>query len=143
MNIENSAQNAVIQFKGYRVTEMGFHCDAGYEFPNGEIPYSFGFAKECTQLSDNEIQENIGIHLFYAEEGGQNYDNSPFRLSVEIAGRFASASPWQPEWEQNAMAILFPYLRSIVTTISCNTGREPIILPTLNIVSLFDTQNET
>lgn len=134
MKEENAA---VIQFKGYRVTEMSFLCSADYEFPEGEISYSFHFSKTFLPLSDTEIQENIGINLFYP--GSETtMENAPYRLNVEIAGRFSSTSPWQPEWEQNAMAILFPYLRSLVSLITSNSGREPVILPTINISSLFE-----
>ena len=39
--------------------------------------------------------------------------------------------------EVNGTAILFPYLRSIITTITSSMGIQPIILPTMNIVKMI------
>lgn len=127
---------AVIQFAGYRVVNIQYNCTPAFEFPKGEISYKFNFSKLCVPLSEREIQENVVVNVFYGEE--DNFENAPYRLTVEIAGRFICESDWQPQWEANVLAILFPYLRAIVSNITSNSGREPIILPTMNIASLFE-----
>ena len=40
------------------------------------------------------------------------------------------------------LAILFPYLRSIVSTVTGLTGREPIIIPTINIANAFGNERD-
>ena len=45
---------------------------------------------------------------------------------------------WEAKWETNAIAIMFPYLRSMVSMITSSSGREPIILPTMNVAKLFE-----
>lgn len=37
----------------------------------------------------------------------------------------------------NAVAILFPYLRSVISNLTINCGVQPVILPTLNISEYF------
>lgn len=38
----------------------------------------------------------------------------------------------------NSIAILFPYIRSMVSTVTLQANVQPLILPTLNLVSLKD-----
>lgn len=40
----------------------------------------------------------------------------------------------------NATAILFPYLRNLVSTVTLNGNVPPYILPVMNIVELFKKQ---
>ena len=131
----NDGNAAIIQFIGYRVTNIIYNCNPSFEFPQGEVAYKFNFNKQLVELSENEVQENIQINVFYSET--DNFEAAPFRLSVEIAGRFRCENKWNPKLEQNVLAIMFPYLRSLVSVITSNSGRDPIILPTLNIASLF------
>lgn len=127
---------AVIQFIGYRVTNILYNCDPSFELPQGEVPYKFNFSKSLAILSETEVQENVCANVFYCTT--DNIEEAPFRITVEIAGRFRCNNEWKPELEPNVLAIMFPYLRSIISTITCNSGREPIILPTINIASLFE-----
>ena len=127
---------AVIQFIGYRVTNILYNCDPSFELPQGEVRYKFSFSKSLAILSETEVQENVCANVFYCTT--DNIEEAPFRITVEIAGRFGCNNEWKPELEPNVLAIMFPYLRSIISTITCNSGREPIILPTINIASLFE-----
>lgn len=130
-----SENNSVIQFLGYRVTEIAYICAPDFEFPKENVAYKFNFSKSLVSLSDNEIQEILKINVFYAEN--DDFESAPYKLSIEMAGRFSSASEWQPQWESNALAIMFPYLRTLVSMLTSSSGREPIILPTVNIISMF------
>ena len=132
----NKKGTAVIQFVGYRVTDISYSCNAAFEFPRGEIAYKFNFSKSAILISEKEMQENVRVNVFFSDD--DNMDNAPYKLSVEIAGKFVCDSEWQPHWETNALAILFPYLRNLVSMVTCNSGREPFILPTVNIASMFE-----
>jgi len=44
--------------------------------------------------------------------------------------------------EKNAVAILFPYLRSQITLLTSQPAMSPIILPTININTLFEHNND-
>lgn len=127
---------AVIQFIGYRVMNILYKCDPSFELPQGEVQYKYNFSKSLAILSETEVQENVCANVFYSTT--DNIEEAPFRITVEIAGRFRCNNEWKPELERNVLAIMFPYLRSIISTITCNSGREPIILPTINIASLFE-----
>ncbi|EXZ22215.1 pretranslocase subunit SecB family protein, partial [Bacteroides fragilis str. S13 L11] len=42
----------------------------------------------------------------------------------------------------NSIAILFPYVRAFVSTLTLQANIKPILLPTLNLSSLQDTLRE-
>lgn len=44
--------------------------------------------------------------------------------------------------EINGTAILFPYLRSFITTLTSNAGIPPLVLPTLNIQKIIEEKNK-
>ena len=56
---------AVIQFIGYRVTNILYNCDPSFELPQGEVPYKFNFSKSLAILSETEVQENVCANVFY------------------------------------------------------------------------------
>lgn len=136
----NEKNIAVMQFLGYRVIDIHFSCDSAFEFPEGDVSYKFNFSKSHILLSENDFQENLKVNIFYSED--ESIDTAPYKLSVEIAGRFVCREEWQLKWEKNAIAIIFPYLRSIVSMITSTSGREPVILPTINVASLFENNNK-
>ncbi|OHE40944.1 MAG: hypothetical protein A2Y16_03180 [Tenericutes bacterium GWF2_57_13] len=67
----------------------------------------------------------------------------PFSLDVAVEGSFGMKE-WQTNEssrmiiENNATAILFPYLRSLVTGITAGANIPPYILPVMNIVAYFE-----
>lgn len=134
----NEITAPVIQFLGYRVTNISYHCDPDTELNIGDTKYKFNFSKSNILLSDSEIQEDLCIYIFHGEDS--DFSSSRYQLSVGMSGRFQCSGMWQSKWEANALAILFPYLRSLVSIITSNSGREPLILPTVNLASLFDEQ---
>ncbi len=87
-------------------------------------------------LSSNDFQENLEVNVFYSQDG--DIANATYKLTVEIAGRFVCNGEWEAKWETNAIAIMFPYLRSMVSMITSSSSREPIILPTMNVAKLFE-----
>jgi len=45
-------------------------------------------------------------------------------------------------FEKNAMAILFPYIRNIITNITSMSGFPPLIIPTLNINKFYENKGD-
>ena len=132
----NQKDAPVIKFMGYRVSDIQYHCSPEFEFPEDHGAYRFNFSKRNTTRTETEIQEDVRVCVYWDE--GVPFEESQFQLAVEIAGRFQCPAGWQERWEMNALAIMFPYLRSLVSMITCNSGREPIILPTINLSRLFE-----
>lgn len=131
----------VIQFEGYRLVNAQFNCNPGFEFgelENGEMRYDF--AKAHTQIGENGMQLNLRSRVYYSDK--DDFDTAPYKVTVEVAGRFSSETAFRKTWENNALAILFPYVRSIVSCITAQSGRSAVILPTINIARMFDESKD-
>lgn len=63
----------------------------------------------------------------------------PFNLKVTMSGFFEYEGNIDVEqYLPNAAAIMYPYMRSIVTSITSNANVAPLILPTINTRKLFE-----
>lgn len=129
---------SVLNFCGYTVEKISF------------INKSFSFENGDTVRLDPEISRKIqynkdtGIYIVTLTlEIGKSHDSKmPFELEIEMSGHF-SVKIDNPHDEdvfikQNAVAILFPYLRALTTNVTVNANMPPVVLPTLNITKLFD-----
>ena len=69
--------------------------------------------------------------------------NYPFEMTVCIKGffRLEEAEEKVDMFKRNATAILFPYLRAIVSTYTANANILPVILPPVNINAFFDKKD--
>ena len=68
-------------------------------------------------------------------------------MEVSIEGLF-HLEGWEhpdllPLIRSNSIAILFPYLRTIVSMITANANISPYVLPVMNIAALFDHERDT
>ena len=68
-------------------------------------------------------------------------------MEVNIEGLF-HLEDWEhpdrlPLIRSNSVAILFPYLRSIVTMITANANISPYVLPVMNIAAMFEQNAES
>lgn len=126
----------MIQFNGYRLVNVRYDCEPEFEFDNiknGDM--KFGFSKKSVVINENTRQLNLAGHVFFSD--GEDFDKAPYKVVVEIAGMFSSQTEFMNCWENNALAILFPYVRSIISSITAQSGRPAVILPTANIVKMF------
>ena len=86
--------------------------------------------------NDNDTDVVLGVLI--------NDENNALKLSVELVGTFAFSNSenvnknlYDNLINKNAIAILFPYLRSQVTLITSQPNMTPIILPPININTLL------
>ena len=129
-------KRGVITFLDYKVNSIEFKNNDDY---NGEeVDVDFDVSAHC-HISDqgDEMIVVLNTNIFKPREG-KVY---PFRMSVEIEGYFKSNFGDQEQdigqYEKNAVAILFPYVRALVSTFTANANVTPLILPTVNVNRLL------
>ena len=61
------------------------------------------------------------------------YDNEDNSFEVTISAKIFA--------EKNAVTILFPYLRSLVSTYTANSNVDPLILPPINVVKYIEQKH--
>ena len=123
-----------LQFHNYRVEELSYKSlpvnDGQHEFelhPN--------FQHHLVDCDDNNYDVHLSIDIPSTEEWPM-----PFELKVALVGRFTfqdpegevSAATQDYILKKNTVSILFPFLRSIVASITTNANIPPLVLPIMN-----------
>lgn len=134
MSIESTA----LEFEGYEVNELVYQKNIEYEHSSDkkQIMLFPKLVRNIKKMPNNKFEVHLGVVVSADKDG----NDIPFYLSVNISGFFNLLGEETDETfiNQNALAILFPYLRSLVTTVTVNAGIPPIILPAVNIIQMLE-----
>lgn len=130
---------AVFQFSDYNVLEIQYKLNPRFEEEEASLSPGFSFDLEFVEGED-EALVYLGLELGDAELEGNS-----FYLNVKIAGEFIFRSEDEELVHEqkidyckvNGVAILYPYLRALVSDITSKGSEQPIILPTMNIVEML------
>jgi len=128
---------SVLQLKNYFVKHISFELNDEFDFSqDSEIQMRPQFERKISKIDDDNVKVSLCVHV-------DNTDGElvPFFVSIEVEGEFCLRA-WEKEnnifiIENNAVAILFPYLRALLTTVTSNANMPPYILPIMNIIELF------
>lgn len=135
---------AVIQFKGYRIVKCEFSLSDGFEETNAKsfmkpIEMNFKAAYEKTvETNQFAIFLDTIIRQTKDKKKGGIYLKIKLRADFEYKGELDDRLV-----EINGTAIVFPYLRAVITNITANFGVTPIILPVLNINKMLEDSQKT
>lgn len=127
----NTTNRSVLRFHNYIVKEVLYHMNEEF---NGDsnIELDFSFDNDI-KVEDNgrRMEVELTAHIF--KEAYKN--NYPFEMKVSLKGFFEidSLQTDVRVFESNALAILFPYIRALVSTYTANANLAPVILPAMNI----------
>ena len=107
-----------------------------------------GFQQEGEQYSlqvkssvEKDAEGEYRVSLFLSVKKEREYT-----ASVRITGYFSidEKTPRKEDiLQKNAVAILFPYVRSELTLLTAQPETTPLVLPALNINSLIDKSTQT
>lgn len=129
--------SGMIRFEGYRISNFFYDCPDDIVFSE-KGSYNLQLQKNTEFLAPTVMQVTLRTIVFWSE--GDNYDDAPLKVTLEIIGRFESDTDIDIKWEVNALAILFPYVRSVVSSFTAQTGKTPVILPTINVANMLKQQ---
>lgn len=131
--------NSTLQFLHYDVNKIQFINNPDYETQEVEVDLEFDSAIE---RSEEYIAQKISIEVF--PNGIEN--GMPFQLQIDLTGHFRLVDGAEhletKNLEINTLSILFPYVRSLVTTITANANVPALVLPPLNIVKTLEEKNK-
>jgi preprotein translocase subunit SecB len=140
---------ATLKFKGYCVEHLSYKRNSKFwvEYASDQEPVTIDmqprFTFEVALSSETHLKANVLIGAEVGEDDGSE-TMTPFRASALIRGYFYITNDDYPRekairfYSQNAIAILYPYLRSIISDITGKGDHQPIILPTLNIIKIAE-----
>lgn len=123
---------SVLIFEKYVVNKIEFIRNENYNTEE-KTKIQFSIKKQAKKI-DNKMEITLCTKVF--ENAKEN--NYPFEMTVEITGFFAIESEdGKINLEPNAVAILYPYIRAIVSTYTANANVNALILPPINVNNLF------
>ncbi len=128
-------KRSVLQFGYYSVNEIRFK-DVQMEGDEQKFKLHPEYQRELIELEDNRYDFLFSVSIMPTEE-----DPAPFELYVSITGHFAIRESEEDPIDaglkdriltKNTAAILFPFLRAIVSAVTVNANIPALILPVLN-----------
>ncbi|KIL23302.1 hypothetical protein B4134_0612 [Bacillus safensis] len=130
---------AIFQFSDYNVLEIQYKLNPVFEEDEASLSPGFSFDLEFSEEED-EALVYLGLEL-----GDADLQVNSFYLNVKIAGNFIFRSEDEELVHEqkieyckiNGVAILYPYLRALVSDITSKGSEQPIILPTMNVVEML------
>lgn len=126
-----------LRFLNYIVNKVNYQTNNNLK-PNPE-GWKLDFdIKNTTEISPEKDKMNIilNVNIFNGIEG------APFFMEVEITGYFELVGEDDIiKYEANAIAIMYPYLRAIVSTYTSASNVAPIIMPAINVNAMLKNKN--
>ena len=132
-------KEGIIRFKDYRLFSLNYRCEPNYKAKSDpESRLMFNFSYGVADLASGDVQVNFLVQVYYGKES-TDIEQSPFSVSVEIGGKFNAADgmKWDHRWDANAIAIMYPYARAIISSITAQAGVDTVILPTVNVAAML------
>jgi len=135
MDEQQGKATSQLSFLDYVVDHIEFTNNPAYDADAVDI--TFDFRHEVAYAQPDAY---VTLHLDIFPDAKVN--NYPFSFSLSVTGHFQinAKSPEEATafLNVNAVAILFPYLRALVTTYTANANIQPLILPPMNIANMLE-----
>lgn len=128
--------NTIFKLVEYSVINFSYSINKDFSSKEETLQIPFKFTNVITGINEDNFSIDI---ISKIEEAG-----FPFVLNCTIRAVF-NVEKWEENKEQNemtALTILFPYMRTLVTTLTSAAEVQPIILPVMNIVELVKSQRK-
>lgn len=134
---------SALQFIGYEVSQLYYKKATNY-IGGDEIQISPQFKKNVMEVGESRYDVSLGIIISGAED-----QLLPFEICVELTGHFnlinegnETKALLKQIINQNTVAILFPFLRSTVAAVTLAANISPVILPVINLASVFEEESK-
>lgn len=149
--MENSSVNSLFRFEGYKIDRIHFSIFPSVEFlkfktnlaPEG-WKFQFGIRQPAFFKHSKEYVGGLDLKITYPNTDKNAPENQKdiINLSIGIAGLFSvSGERFEKETEDALVklqmpTILFPYIRSTVTSLLANAGLGSMLFPLVNVYEL-------
>lgn len=131
--------NSFLRFENYIADSIVFKNNPNFE--GDEIEVKFNIDSDINVIDKGKgMLVSLEVDIF--ENATKN--NYPFEMSVSLIGYFTMQGEEDDiiRYKRNAVAILYPYIRAIVTNYTANANVNPLVLPTINVNKLIEEKNE-
>lgn len=128
-----------LNFNDYMVKKVNFKVNEKFKNSEESIKIDFDISHE-TKVEDKIMTILLDVEIFPNMEE-KDY---PFSIDIELIGLFSLNGDVSEleKFEMNGLAILYPYVRSLVSTYTANSNVPTLILPPINIVNYLKMREE-
>ena len=136
--MERKPINSSLRFVNYIVNSVRFNYNKNQTDNNKVCKMTFNF-NNVTKINEekNKMEISLSTDIF------KDVEDAPFNMSVEIIGFFElDGDDDISHYEANAIAIMYPYLRAIISTYTSSANVMPIILPAININAVLNNKSK-
>lgn len=130
---------SVLKFEKYIINEVNFKGNKDFKQTEERTPVDLKI-KRNTQIDDKDKKMEINLKVDIFDNAKEN--NYPFEIKVDLTGYFYIEEGEPKSLEKNAIAILYPYIRSLISTYTVNSSDFPLMLPAINVNKLIEDQKE-
>ena len=125
-----------LKFNGYIVNQVNFIRNE--QTKNNSESWELSFEiKNDTKINEEKNKMSISLLLDIFKD----VENAPFYMNAKITGFFEMAGEEDiTRYEANAIAIMYPYLRAIISTYTASANINPLILPAINVNAMLKNQ---
>ncbi|MDD2563247.1 MAG: protein-export chaperone SecB [Salinivirgaceae bacterium] len=125
-----NATKATFKFEGFKILKSHFEMLGSGDYKTFTIKI-----EPKGTIYENSSSYELELKVFIEEK------NTNFKIEVLAVGYFTFEIGSSPEVQHNflyanAPAILFPYLRAYISSLTTLSGQKSINLPTLNLTNL-------
>lgn len=124
-----------LSFINYKVKEVILKQNDGFKNPGEPIDVIFNLKHETIKNGSN-MKIILKVEVF--ENAEEN--NYPFNMVVVLEGNFETEGEDIERFEINGIALLYPYVRAIISTYTANSNMPTLILPPINVGAYYNKQ---
>lgn len=129
---------SVLRFNKYIVNKVSFKNNDNFKQSSERMSMEFNIQKDISKKNNN-MEVTLSAQIFNDAEK----NNYPFEMEVVLTGYFTEINnDTNVDFEPNAIAILYPYIRAIVSTYTAAANISPLILPAINVNKLLEEQDD-
>lgn len=132
-----SKYESKLTFRRYIVNNISFESNENFSGEDMDVNVNFDIDTDI-KYEGNNMSVTLIVDICKEKEG-----NYPFSMHVALTGLFEVIDNDEKiNFEPHAIAILYPYIRSLITTYTSNANVIPLILPTINVNKLLEDKNK-
>lgn len=135
--MDGRTSTSSLKFLNYIVNEVNYKTNNTELRKDG---WNLNFdIRNTTKINEekNKMAITLNVNIF------EGVKDAPFYMKVEIVGYFELEGEEDIiGYEANAIAIMYPYLRAIVSTYTASTNVAPVILPAINVNAMLKRKKE-
>lgn len=133
-------QDTTMRLLRYNIENIIFNLNTEFNFgENSNVGFLQNISRLIEKIDDKTFKVSVKYEIL--EDSNNQECKSPFTISVIVAAVFELNNWESKEFDEivkiNTVAILYPFIRSIVANITSNANIPAFVMPVVNVAALL------